>query len=124
MLATGCARLLRNRADGYQIIVEYGADVMPCESNDRLGLAGRADKFHLEPLSIVHFDDCTEVTLPQPVLGKVSIEYDGIQQFVRHHVSPGNAVMNRGVSSFDRTIQIVTTGASLPVGPRRVPRTS
>ena len=109
LLATGCASLLRNRADGYQIVVEYGADVIHCESNDRLGLAGRADEFHLDPLIIVHFDDCTEIALPQPVLGKVSIKNHCIQQLVRHHFSPGNAVMNRGVSSFDRTIQIVIT---------------
>jgi hypothetical protein len=90
---------LLNGADGYQIVVEHRADVTGGESNDRLGLTGRADKFHLDPLSIVNLDNSTEVTLSQSILRKISIEYDRIQQTVRHHLSPGKAVMKRGASS-------------------------
>jgi len=69
---------LRYRPDGYQIVIEYRADVMVCESDNRLRPAGSTDKFHLERFCVVDLHNCTEITLSQSVLRKISIEYDSI----------------------------------------------
>jgi len=70
---------LRYRSDGYQIVIQYRAEIMVSESHNRLRPAGSADKFHLERFGVVDLHNCTEITLSQSVLRKISIEYDRIQ---------------------------------------------
>jgi hypothetical protein len=114
LLVTRYASLLLNRAHGHQIVVEHRADVMDSERHDRLCLPGHANKFHLDPLGIVDLDDCAEIPLPQPVLGKVSIEYDCIQQMTSHDLSPGNAVTKRGHSGTLRIVRLFAAKGGRP----------
>ena len=75
------------------------------------------NELHLDGLGAVHLYYCTQVTLPQSVLRKISVEDDCVKQMVCHRFSLGDAVMKRGVSSPNRTIQIVIRCAALPDGP-------
>ena len=67
LLATCCPGLMLDRAHRDQIIVKDGPHVTGHKSYDSLSLARDANELHLEPFSVVHFDDGTKVALAQSV---------------------------------------------------------
>ena len=115
-------RGLGNGPDSNQIAVLYGPHVVDVESNKCLSFAGCGHKLHLQTIGLVHLHDGPQISVAKTMLGKVSVKHHGIEKFIYHVVSPGNAVTKCGTSPPNRMIQTVNTPADLPEGPFKIPR--